>query len=49
MIACDYSYIAEIANLKCDPKIYNSTPKEEWDEKIKCRQRINKELVIKIE
>lgn len=48
IIACDYSYIAKITNLGCEPKIYNSTPKEEWEERIQCRKKLNKEVTINI-
>ena len=48
VIACDYQYISEIANLWCNPKIFHSTPKNEWQERINCRKRLNKELVIDI-
>ena len=48
VIACDYEYISKIANLWCNPKIFNNTPKSEWKERIDCRKRLNKEIVIDI-
>lgn len=50
-MACDYKYIANIADLGCSPTIKQGTAyqSKEWNSAIACRAKINKEITFKVE